>query len=70
MFTSKTTVCRSTSTISKEHLWISGKVGMSLLCHFSEVEGDGIKNHKEAAHKGRGGRAWPSQISSSRLIQG
>lgn len=30
------------STINKEHLWISGKVGISLLCHFSEVEGDAI----------------------------
>ena len=70
MFTSKTTVCRSMSTISKEHLWISRKVGMSLICHFSEVEDDAIKNHKEGALKGRGGRAWPSQISSSKLMQG
>lgn len=70
MFTSKTTVCRSMSTINKEHLWISGKVGISLLCHFSEVEGDAIKNHKEVTHKGRGGRAWPSQISSSSLMKG
>lgn len=69
MFTSKTTVCRSTSAIRKEHVWISGKVRMPLLFHFSEVEGDAIKNHKEVAHKGRGGRAWPSQISSSRLMQ-
>lgn len=69
MFTSKTTVCRSMSTISKEHLWISRKVGMSLICHFSEVEDDAIKNHKEGAHKGRGG-SWPSQISSSRLMPG
>ena len=43
---------------------------MSLICHFSEVEDDAIKNHKEGALKGRGGRAWPSQISSSKLMQG
>ena len=43
---------------------------MSLICRFSEVEDDAIKNHKEGVHKGRGGRAWPSHISSSKLMQG